>query len=266
MKLSTFVNSAYQKEGSRPGRSLRTRREDLVFSLEDLADRVGVRAKRDAVEETISGDKSQLELLISATPEKEHSMLWGILSSIAAERSEGPLHLASRDYAGLELSSGTIILSEGKAHVGERMSGGRIIVQSRAGDYLGHGMLGGGILAAGCGDYAFRNMRGGFGVVRGDAGKFTGLGNDGGRIVVQGSCRERAGWLMRSGSLYVHGDAGEYLGLLMSGGSIRVRGEAGRRAGWRKKGGLIFAGSTGPEAAPDVQRLDAKRLDFRGRD
>jgi formylmethanofuran dehydrogenase subunit C len=92
--------------------------------------------------------------------------------------------------------------------------------------------------------------------VRGDGGKFTGLGNSGGRIVVQGNCGERAGWLMRSGRLYVRGDAGDYLGLLMSGGKIIVRGKAAKRAGWRKKGGSIMAASFGPEAADDVLGMD----------
>jgi len=92
-------------------------------------------------------------------------------------------------------------------------------------------------------------------VVKGDAGKFLGLGNTGGRIALQGSCRERAGWMMRSGRLYVRGDAGEYLGLLMSGGEILVRGEAGRRAGWRSKGGRIAASRFGPEAVDGVTEL-----------
>ncbi len=61
--------------------------------------------------------------------------------------------LPARDYAGLELSSGTIILDAGSAdhvakdHVGERMKGGRILVQGEAGDYLGQEMSGGGIVA-----------------------------------------------------------------------------------------------------------------------
>jgi formylmethanofuran dehydrogenase subunit C len=256
MKLSSFMDSAYQKKGSVSGRRLKTRQSDMIFSLEDLADRIGERPSRAAVEELVSEDKNQLDLLISADPGKKYNHLWGYLSSLAAERSTAPLMLPSRDYVGLELSCGTIILAEGKAHVGERMKGGRIVVQGLAGDYLGQEMQGGGIIAAGCRDYAFRNMRGGFGLVRGDAGKFAGLGNSGGRIVVQGSCKERTGWLMRSGSLYVRGDAGEYLGLLMSGGRIRVKGKAGKRAGWRKKGGSIAAGGFGPEAADDVLGLD----------
>ncbi|HUS75065.1 MAG TPA: hypothetical protein VMY43_03560 [Methanothrix sp.] len=254
MKLVRFMDAAYQGKAS--GRRLKTRQGDMIFSLEDLADQVGVKPSRAAVEEFVPEDNSQLELLISADPGKKYRLLWGYLSSLAAERSAAPLLLPSRDYAGLELVKGTIILQEGKDHVGERMKGGKILVQGKAGDYLGQEMSGGGIVAAGCRDYAFRNMRGGYGVVKGDAGKFVGLGNSGGRIVVQGSCTERAGWLMRSGSLYVRGDAGEYLGILMSGGKIQVLGKAAARAGWRKKGGTIMAGSFGPEAADDVLGME----------
>jgi formylmethanofuran dehydrogenase subunit C len=135
------------------------------------------------------------------------------------------------------------------------MTGGKILVQGRAGDYLGQEMKGGGIIASGCRDYAFRNMRGGYGVVRGDAGKFAGLGNCSGKIAILGSCAERAGWLMSGGSLHVRGDCGEYLGILMSGGRITATGKAGRRAGWRRKGGSIKAASYGPESAEDLLEL-----------
>lgn len=258
MKLVRFMDAAYQGKSS--SRRLKTRRADMIFSLEDLADQVGERPSRAEVEQFVPEDKNQLDMLISSDPKKRYAMLWGYLTSLAAERSVGPLKLPltqpCRDYAGLELERGTIILPEAAAHVGEKMKGGRIWVQGKAGDYLGQEMSGGGIVALGCRDYAFRNMRGGYGVVQGDAGKFAGLGNNGGRIVLRGSCGERAGWLMRSGSLYVRGDAGDYLGLLMGGGKIKVKGKAAKRAGWRKKGGSIMAAGFGPEAAEDVLELE----------
>ncbi len=259
MKLADFMDDAYQ--GLSKGRRLETRHSDMIFSLEDLADRVGTKPSRNAVEELVPGDMSMLDRLIGSDPGKKYQLLWGYLSSIAAERSPGPLQLPARDYAGLELTFGTIILDEAtdhlaKDHVGERMKGGRILVRLAAGDFLGQEMSGGGIVAGRAGDYAFRNMRGGFGVVRGDSGKSLGLGNSGGRIVCQGNCGERAGWLMHSGSLLVRGDAGEYLGLLMSGGKIVVKGRAGKRAGWRMKGGTIKANGFGPEAADGVLGLD----------
>jgi formylmethanofuran dehydrogenase subunit C len=259
MKLADFMDDAYQGFGK--GRRLETQHRDMIFSLEDLADRVGRKPSRNAVEELVPDDMSMLDRLIGSDPGKKYQLLWGYLSSIAAERSPGPLRLPARDYAGLELTSGTIILDEAsdhlaKDHVGERMKGGRIFIRLAAGDFLGQEMSGGGIVAGRAGDYAFRNMRGGFGVVRGDSGKSLGLGNSGGRIVCQGNCGERAGWLMHSGRLRVRGDAGEYLGLLMSGGKIVVAGRAGKRAGWRMKGGTIMANGFGPEAADGVLGLD----------
>lgn len=263
MKLSRFMDEAYH--ASPPAKERKLRRKSPVFSLEDLADLAGSRPGRADVEQYLpdegdEGDEGngggQIEMLLSGQPGKKHAVLWGYLSGLLAERREGPLALPGLDYAGLEMRRGCLILEQAGSHVGERMAGGRIIVQGGAGDYLGQEMRGGGIIAAGCGDYAFRNMQAGFGLIRGDAGKFAGLGNRGGRVVVQGSCGERAGWLMHSGSLYVRGDAGDYLGLLMSGGRIKVRGNAGRRAGWQKKGGLIAAARFGPEAAEDVVQLD----------
>ena len=263
MKLADFMDDAYQ--GLARGRRLETRQGDTIFSLEDLADRVGTKPSRHEVEELVPRDMSTLVQLIGSDPDKKYQLLWGYLSSIAAERSPEPLHLPARDYAGLELSSGTIILDEAKEHVaknhvakdhlGERMKGGRILVRGGAGDFLGQEMSGGGIVAGRAGDYAFRNMRGGFGVVQGDSGKSLGLGNNGGKIVCLGSCGERAGWLMHSGSLRVRGEAGDYLGLLMSGGKIVVKGRAGKRAGWRMKGGTIMAKGFGPEAADGVLGL-----------
>jgi len=254
MKLSSFMSSAYP-EGN-PSLRLKKSKKDMIFSLEDMADRIGERPDRASVEELVGGEASQIELLLSSQPDKRCAQIWGYISSLAAERSPLPLRLPARDYAGLELTAGSIILEKGRDHVGERMSGGRIKIEGAAGDYLGQEMTGGGIVAAGCRDYAFRQMKGGWGVVKGEAGKFLGLGNHGGRIAVQGSCRERAGWMMRAGRIYVRGDAGEYLGLLMSGGEIRIRGEAGRRAGWRSKGGSIAASRFGPEAADGVIKLD----------
>jgi len=245
------MDEAYGEKGR--SRRLETRRGDQIFGLEDLADHVGQRPSRAMVEALVPENDPLLAQMVATDPGKKYAMIWGILSSISAERSPSPLRLSSRDYAGLELGAGTIILEEvgdrAGDHVGERMRGGRIFVRCRAGDYLGQEMSGGGIVSKGCGNYAFRNMHGGRVAVLGDAGSCIGLGNCGGRIVVRGNCGERAGWLMHAGSLRVRKDAGDYLGLLMSGGTIKVLGKAGRRAGWRMKGGSIEAKAFGPEAA-----------------
>ncbi|HSD58255.1 MAG TPA: hypothetical protein VLB04_08740 [Methanotrichaceae archaeon] len=252
MKLKRFMDDAYQ--GKARTKRLETRKGDLVFGLEDLADRVGLKPSKAEVEELAPSDEAVLSRLISADPGKKYQLIWGYLTAIAAERISEPLRLPAKaakdakDYAGLELSGGVILMETGGDHVGERMKGGRIFVRGGAGSHLGQEMAGGGIVAGFCKDYAFRNMRGGFGVVLGDAGNFTGLGNSGGRIAVRGNSGERSGWLMHSGNLRIKGNAGDYLGLLMSGGKILVKGTAGSRAGWRMKGGSIKAGAFGPEA------------------
>lgn len=246
MKLKRFMDDAYG--GKARSKRLETRKGNVVFGLEDLAERVGQNPSRAEVEQLAPQDETLLASLVSADPGKKYRLIWGYLGSIAAERSSQPISLPSRDYAGLGLSGGIIILEKGGDHVGEKMSGGRIFVREKAGNHLGQEMSGGGIVVGSCGDYAFRNMRGGWGVVLGDAGNFVGLGNSGGRIAVRGSAGERSGWLMHSGSLRIKGDSGDYLGLLMSGGVIRVEGRAGARVGWRLKGGTIKAGDFGPEA------------------
>lgn len=254
MSLKSFMDDAYK--GRTRAKRLETRRGEMVFSLEDLAERVGTKPSRSDVEALVPGDQMLLMQLLAQEPKKSHQLLWGYLSGIAADASPVPLKLAARDYTGLELLHGTLILEGTGHHLGERMSGGKIVVQGSAGDYLGQEMSGGGIIAQGCRDYALRNMRGGFAVLRGGARNYLGVGNYGGRIVLRGSCGERAGWLMRGGSLRIAGDADDYLGLLMSGGKIVVRGRAGKRAGWRRKGGTIRAAGYGPEAADGVLGLD----------
>jgi len=141
VKLSSFMNSVYP-EGN-PSSRIKKSRKDMIFSLEDLADRIGERPDRARVEELVGGEASQIELLLSSQPDKRCAMIWGYVSSLAAERSPLPLRLPARDYVGLELAGGSIILEKGRDHVGERMSGGRIKIEGAAGDYLGQEMKGG---------------------------------------------------------------------------------------------------------------------------
>ena len=256
---------------------LEEKRGEFILGFEDLAKRLKERPKREEVEALAPKDPDTISaILVCASPRgRREEMIWGYLSSLAAERLSSPLVIPPRNYAGLEMRRGTIIL-EGTAsssgskagvlagsagvggswvrahHLGERISGGRLVVRGTAGDYLGQEMKGGGIIAASCGDYAFRNMRGGWGVVRGDAGNYLAVGNSGGRIAVKGRAGSRAGWLMRSGRIRVGRDCAEYMGLMMSGGQISVVGRAGARAGWRMKGGLIEAAGCGPEAGAEM--------------
>jgi formylmethanofuran dehydrogenase subunit C len=184
-KIGRFMDEAYQGKAS--SRSLKTSRGDMIFSLEDLADQVGSRPSRATVEEIAAQEQSQLDLLISADPGKKFGLLWGYLSSLAAERSPSPLHLPFRDYAGLEMERGTIILQEAASHVGERMRGGKILVQGS------------------CGERAGWLMRSGSLYVRGDCGEYLGLLMSGGRILVKGKAARRAGWRRKGGTIAAGG-------------------------------------------------------------
>ncbi|HOO55045.1 MAG TPA: hypothetical protein PLX30_12530 [Methanothrix sp.] len=268
MKLSGFMDQAYGGK-VRGKKRLEEKTGEFLLGFEDLAGRLKERPKRAEVEALVPDDSEAIvDLVVSASPkDRREEMIWGLLSGLAAERLSESLVLPPRNYAGLEMKSGTIILdsaapakaSEGAGqtrrakahHLGEKMAGGRLIVRGGAGDYLGQEMRGGGIISSSCGDYGFRNMAGGWGVVKGNAGNYLGVGNSGGRIAVKGRAGARAGWLMRSGKIRIGKDAGEYLGLMMGGGSISVGGKAGPRAGWRMKGGLIEAAGYGPEAGDE---------------
>ena len=238
-------------------RKLDTSQGDVILGFEDLVDRAGKSPTRQDVESLAPKDSRLLQRLISSRPKgKRERQVWGYLTGIAADRSEEPLRPGPGDFAGLCLSRGTIVIESSDRpagdHIGERMSGGRIVVRGKAGEYLGHEMSGGGIVAGSCTSYAFKGMSGGFGVVRETAGSFLGLGCLNGSILVRGCAGARVGWLMRGGRISILGDVGEYLGILMSGGRILVRGRAGRRAGWRMKGGSITAAGYGGEVGADA--------------
>jgi formylmethanofuran dehydrogenase subunit C len=239
------MEAAYQ--GKTRNRRLDTHSGEIIFGLDDLAERAGNNPTKAEVERLVPLDSKLLSRLVSEDPGKKLFPLWGYLTSLAAERNPRPLKLPGLNFAGREMSSGVIILDAGDNHIGEGMTGGKIVILGQAGDYLGQAMAGGGIVAKSCGDYAFRNMRAGFGVIQKDAGNYFGLGNSGGRVLVKGNTGVRTGWLMRGGRLMVKGDAGDYLGLLMSGGEITLCGSAGSRTGWRMKGGIIRVSECGPE-------------------
>ena|GEM_PF-206443 len=276
MSLSGFMDRAYGVR-VRGKKRLEENKGEFLLGFEDLAGRLKERPKRAEVEALAPDDSGAIvDLVVSASPkDRREEMIWGLLSGLAAEKLSEPLVIPPRNYSGLGMVRGTIILdstaqnkdkarAEAKAsggtgqtrnarahHLGEKMVGGWIVVRGGAGDYLGQEMKGGGIVCSSCGDYAFRNMAGGWGVVKGNAGNYLGVGNSGGRIAVKGRAGARAGWLMRSGKIRIGKDAGEYLGIMMGGGSISVGGKAGPRAGWRMKGGLIEAAGYGSEAGDE---------------
>jgi formylmethanofuran dehydrogenase subunit C len=254
------MNGAYH--GKLHHKDLRTRSGEQILSLEDLCERLDERPAKADVEAIVPHENAVVERLLKPPESKRRRdrMIWGYVTSIAAERKDDPVRLFAKegcgglDFAGLELGRGRLIITSATTerkpnrkeqlggYIGQGMSGGRITVD-KAGDYLGQGMSGGGIVAGTCKTYSFRNMRAGFGVVMGDAGDYVGVGNGGGRILVKGNVGFRSGWLMSSGRLVVRGDAGDYLGLMMKGGLILVRGTVGKNAGEGIRGGSIESNS-----------------------
>ncbi len=88
MKLAEFMDDAYQ--GLKRGRRLETREGDTIFSLEDLADRVGTKPSRSAVEELVPRDMSTLNRLIDSDPGKTYQLLWGISPALQPNAALSP--------------------------------------------------------------------------------------------------------------------------------------------------------------------------------
>ena len=156
MKLKGFMDQAYGGK-VRGKRRLEEKKGEFLLGFEDLAQRLKERPKRAEVEDLAPREADLIEdLVISATPkDKREEMIWGFLASLAAERLSEPLVIPPRNFAGLELKGGVIILEKevceapasgpkpGGAgrnrgtrahHLGERMSGGRLVVRGDAGD------------------------------------------------------------------------------------------------------------------------------------
>jgi formylmethanofuran dehydrogenase subunit C len=246
MKLTSFMNEAYK--GKTRSKKLETKKTEAVIDLEDLADRVGEEPSKERIAELIPSNPTLLSRLLASDPGKRCRIVWGYISSLCAENAVKPLRLPARDYAGLELEHGVIVMERGGDHVGECMEGGRIFVKGEAGDYLGQEMSGGGIVAGSCNDYCCRNMLGGCAIILGKAKNYVGMGNSGGRIIIRGDVGTRSGWLMRSGSLRINGNAGDYLGLLMKGGGDNCGGPDRIKDRLANERGVIKAGVIGSEA------------------
>ena len=156
MKLSGFMDQAYGGK-VRGKKRIEEKRGEFLLGFEDLSQRLKERPKRAEVESLVPLEANLIvDLVISASPkDKREEMIWGFLASLAAERLSLPLVIPPRNFAGLELKRGVIIL-DGEAceasatgpkpsgagqnrstrahHLGERMSGGRLVVRGGAGD------------------------------------------------------------------------------------------------------------------------------------
>jgi formylmethanofuran dehydrogenase subunit C len=142
--------------------------------------------------------------------------------------------------------------------IGERMTGGEIVVDGDVGAQAGRLMSGGQIIVRGsAGPWAASGMRGGELRIAGDAdgrlgGPLSGetAGMRGGIVVVGGSVGERAGDRMRRGTIIVEGGAGPYAGSRMIAGTLIVRRNAGALPGYLMRRGTIVLGAGAEQMSP----------------
>ncbi|WP_369158120.1 formylmethanofuran dehydrogenase subunit C [Candidatus Thiodiazotropha sp. LNASS1] len=132
--------------------------------------------------------------------------------------------------------------------IGAGMTGGKIMIEGKAGAYLGCGMQNGTILVSGnVGVAAGCAMQGGHLEIAGNAGDFLGgaitgerQGMRGGTIILKGDAGDRAGDLMRRGTILIGGDCGDYCVSRMVAGTMVVMGQCGKQAGMAMRRGTLI--------------------------
>jgi formylmethanofuran dehydrogenase subunit C len=134
--------------------------------------------------------------------------------------------------------------------IGERISGGRMLVDGSCGDHLGGRMSGGELEVRGTvGAWAGAEMTGGVLRVMGDAGHRLGgaypgarAGMTGGEVIVSGNAGEEAGASMRRGLVAIGGETGSGAGLRMLAGTVIALSGIGAEAGIGNKRGSLVSG------------------------
>lgn len=142
--------------------------------------------------------------------------------------------------------------------IGEKLAGGRIVVDGSAGMHAGAMMTAGEITVRGdAADWAGAEMRGGALRVAGNAGDCLGAGYRGsrkgmrgGEIFVMGHAGHEVGTALRRGLIAVAGNVGHACGFGMLAGSIVVFGRAEQQLGAAMKRGTIVC--LNPAGPPDL--------------
>ncbi|MEA2070038.1 MAG: formylmethanofuran dehydrogenase subunit C [Asgard group archaeon] len=137
-------------------------------------------------------------------------------------------------------------------HVGEKMTGGKIIINGDIGMHLGVEMTGGQIHVEGSvDDFAGANISGGEIIIKGQAGHYLGgslrgdwQGMKGGHIKIVGNVGNECGIWMRNGFIEITGDVSSFLGMHLHDGTIIVNGDVKDRAGASMTGGQIIINGT----------------------
>jgi formylmethanofuran dehydrogenase subunit C len=153
--------------------------------------------------------------------------------------------------------------------IGTGMTRGEILVEGRAGAYLGREMRGGEVHVKGdAGVFAGSGMSGGMLRIDGDADDFLGAavsgerrGMRGGRIHVKGRAGDRVGDHQRRGIVLIEGDAGDYCGSRMVAGTIVVLGAVGAAAGLAMHRGTLLLARE-PELPPTFNDNGVHDLGF----
>ena len=126
MSLKGFMEEAYG--GQVRSRRLERRKGTVVLSLKEISDKLESRPEKVDVAR-LAPKGALLARLISLVPEgKREALIWGYLTSIAAEGSLEPVEVTGGDYAGLELARGRLFIDGAGDHIGEGMKGGLIRV------------------------------------------------------------------------------------------------------------------------------------------
>jgi formylmethanofuran dehydrogenase subunit C len=142
--------------------------------------------------------------------------------------------------------------------IGWQLTGGSVVVDGSAGDYVGACMSDGEVHVRGsAGLLAACEMAGGTLTIDRDVGDHAASslpgsmdGMRGGTLTVHGGAGDRFADRMRRGTAVVFGDVGDFLASRLVAGTIAIGGRAGAHIGYgMRRGSVVFVG-TAPGVAP----------------
>lgn len=150
--------------------------------------------------------------------------------------------------------------------VGERMSGGEIIIKGNYGSRLGEFMHHGRIEVIGdAGSYIGTSMSGGEIIIKGRAGDYIGCarigerkGMDKGKIIIEGDVGTEVGYGLTGGEIFIKGNVHSFVGCYMGCGKITLNGIKYPRIGNGMKGGKIYVENSNFRAPFNFKRVEIK--------
>ncbi len=109
-------------------------------------------------------------------------------------------------------------------------------------------------------------MTGGEIIVEGNAGDFVGSsyrgsreGMSGGFIQIKGNAGDEVGCWMRGGTIWIDGDVGSFPGIHMRDGCVVIGGNCRGRAGAEMTGGKVIIRGKIPQVLPSFQTSEIKK-------